>query len=104
MDHSAFTMYDDDAISPRAPAATSYRPAWFPTWSIVTPIVILYGDGNGLVDSNRVGMGSECQTKQEQLDFLRQNPYTYEKRCNMPPPHYDFLIKVSRFYTNSTFF
>ena len=50
MRHSAFIMYDDDAISPRAPAATSYRPARFPTRNIVTPIVLLYGDGDSLVD------------------------------------------------------
>jgi lysosomal acid lipase/cholesteryl ester hydrolase len=35
-------MYDDDA--------TSYSPARFPTRNIVTPIMLLYGDGDSLVD------------------------------------------------------
>jgi lysosomal acid lipase/cholesteryl ester hydrolase len=47
MRHSAFIMYDDYAISL---AATSYRPARFPTRNIVTPIMLVYGDSDSLVD------------------------------------------------------
>lgn len=43
-------MYDDDAISPLRPSVSSYHPARFPTKNIVTPIILLFGDGDSLVD------------------------------------------------------
>jgi lysosomal acid lipase/cholesteryl ester hydrolase len=49
MRHAAFIMYDDN-ISPIGPSASSYRPVRFPTRNIVTPIVLLYGDEDSLVD------------------------------------------------------
>jgi lysosomal acid lipase/cholesteryl ester hydrolase len=52
MHHAAFIMYDDDAISPMGRSVTSYRPVRFPTRNIVTPIVLLYGDQDSLVDIN----------------------------------------------------
>jgi lysosomal acid lipase/cholesteryl ester hydrolase len=73
MRSEAFIMYDDDAaVAPSFPSSyyhherhqhqpgspspspsrrlTSYRPARFPTRNIGTPIVLLYGDRDGLVD------------------------------------------------------
>ena len=52
MRNAAFHMYDDDVISPVNWTATvgSCRPARFPTRNIVTPIVLLYGDSDSLVD------------------------------------------------------
>jgi lysosomal acid lipase/cholesteryl ester hydrolase len=52
MRNSAFVMYDDDIMSPMSTArtSTSYRPARFPTRNIMTPIVLLYGDADSLVD------------------------------------------------------
>lgn len=51
MRNSAFQMYDDDVISPVIrTSVSSYRPARFPTRNIVTPIVLLYGDSDSLVD------------------------------------------------------
>jgi lysosomal acid lipase/cholesteryl ester hydrolase len=50
MRHAAFVMYDDDAISPIRPSVSSYHPARFPTKNIVTPIMLLYGDDDSLVD------------------------------------------------------
>jgi lysosomal acid lipase/cholesteryl ester hydrolase len=50
MRHGAFIMYDDDVISPFGLSISSYRPARFPTRNIVTPIVLLYGDKDSLVD------------------------------------------------------
>jgi len=48
--NAVFQMYDDDFISPVArTTVSSYRPARFPTKNIVTPIVLLYGDTDGLV-------------------------------------------------------
>lgn len=51
MRNAAFHMYDDDVISPvnRTSVGSSY-PARFPTRNIVTPIVLLYGDSDSLVD------------------------------------------------------
>jgi len=44
-------MYDDDVISPVIrTSVSSYRPARFPTRNIVTPIVLMYGDCDSLVD------------------------------------------------------
>ncbi|KAG7090991.1 hypothetical protein E1B28_010058 [Marasmius oreades] len=46
-----FLMYDDDVMSPvMRTSVSSYRPARFPTKNIVTPIVLLYGDSDSLVD------------------------------------------------------
>jgi lysosomal acid lipase/cholesteryl ester hydrolase len=51
MRNSAFQMYDDDVISPVIrTSVSSYRPARFPTRNIITPIVLLYGDSDSLVD------------------------------------------------------
>jgi lysosomal acid lipase/cholesteryl ester hydrolase len=48
-----FQMYDDDlsAISPAVrTSSASYRPARFPTKNIKTPVVLMYGDCDSLVD------------------------------------------------------
>ncbi|KAF9268726.1 triacylglycerol lipase [Marasmius fiardii PR-910] len=46
-----FLMYDDDIMSPvMRTSVSSYRPARFPTKNILTPIVLLYGDTDSLVD------------------------------------------------------
>ena len=51
MRNAAFHMYDDDVISPIGRSAVgSYHPVCFPTKNIVTPIVLLYGDSDSLVD------------------------------------------------------
>lgn len=51
MRNGAFQMYDDDVISPVIrTSVSSYRPARFPTRNIVTPIVLMYGDSDSLVD------------------------------------------------------
>lgn len=51
MRNAAFQMYDDDVLSPvMRTSVSSYRPARFPTRNIVTPIVLLYGDSDSLVD------------------------------------------------------
>ncbi|KAF9010467.1 triacylglycerol lipase [Cyathus striatus] len=51
MRNSVFQMYDDDVLSPVVrTSVSSYRPARFPTRNIVTPIVLLYGDSDSLVD------------------------------------------------------
>lgn len=52
-----FTMYDDDGFQVAAPSArnsasgpTAYHPVRFPTKNITSPIVLLYGDEDSLVD------------------------------------------------------
>ncbi|KXN87367.1 hypothetical protein AN958_08919 [Leucoagaricus sp. SymC.cos] len=51
MRNAAFQMYDDDVLSPIVvTSVSSYRPVRFPTRNIVTPIVLLYGDSDSLVD------------------------------------------------------
>lgn len=51
MRNGAFLMYDDEVMSPVVRTSmSSYRPARFPTKNIVTPIVLLYGDQDSLVD------------------------------------------------------
>ncbi|KAF9453978.1 triacylglycerol lipase [Macrolepiota fuliginosa MF-IS2] len=51
MRNAAFQMYDDDVLSPVVvTSVSSYRPARFPTRNIVTPIVLMYGDSDSLVD------------------------------------------------------
>ncbi|KAF8893876.1 triacylglycerol lipase [Infundibulicybe gibba] len=51
MRNGVFQMYDDDVMSPiTRTSVSSYRPARFPTRNIVTPIVLLYGDRDSLVD------------------------------------------------------
>ena len=57
MRNAAFLMYDDDidALSPALAArgpTIAYRPARFPTKNIATPIVLLYGTNDSLVDIN----------------------------------------------------
>lgn len=50
MRNGAFQMYDDDVAAITRTSVSSYRPARFPTKNIVTPIVLLYGDSDSLVD------------------------------------------------------
>ncbi|KAL0956251.1 hypothetical protein HGRIS_002405 [Hohenbuehelia grisea] len=50
MRNGAFQMYDDDVTTITRTSISSYRPARFPTKNIVTPIVLLYGDSDSLVD------------------------------------------------------
>lgn len=55
MRNAAFLMYDDDngALSPAAAArgpTVAYRPARFPTKNIATPVVLMYGTSDSLVD------------------------------------------------------
>ena len=51
MRNAAFHMYDDDVIAPGGRInGGSYLPVRFPTKNIVTPIVLLYGDSDSLVD------------------------------------------------------
>jgi lysosomal acid lipase/cholesteryl ester hydrolase len=51
MRNAAFQMYDDDVLSPVVKTSvSSYRPARFPTRNIATPIVLLWGDSDSLVD------------------------------------------------------
>ncbi|KAJ8521181.1 hypothetical protein ONZ45_g2118 [Pleurotus djamor] len=50
MRNGAFQMYDDDVAMMTRTSVSSYRPARFPTKNIVTPIVLLYGDSDSLVD------------------------------------------------------
>ncbi|TFK45590.1 alpha/beta-hydrolase [Heliocybe sulcata] len=50
MRNATFQMYDDELISPVRTSNSSYRPARFPTKNIVTPIVLLWGDHDSLVD------------------------------------------------------
>jgi lysosomal acid lipase/cholesteryl ester hydrolase len=48
-----FQMFDDDVMSAiplRGGSSSSYVPAKFPTRNIVTPIVLLWGDQDSLVD------------------------------------------------------
>lgn len=54
-------MYDDEVQpltvprgSHRPSGVTSYAPARFPTRNIVTPIVLLYGDSDSLVDIDQM--------------------------------------------------
>lgn len=58
MRNGKFQMYDDDvqhlrvfrAGNHRPSGVSSYAPARFPTRNIVTPIVLMYGDSDSLVD------------------------------------------------------
>ncbi|KAF5326580.1 hypothetical protein D9611_000011 [Ephemerocybe angulata] len=51
MRNATFIMYDDDVLSPVVrTSVSSYRPARFPTRNIASPIVLLYGDSDSLVD------------------------------------------------------
>ena len=57
MRNAKFQMYDDDVQrvvlvrrAARPSGVTAYAPARFPTRNIVTPIVLLYGDHDSLVD------------------------------------------------------
>ncbi|EKM53356.1 uncharacterized protein PHACADRAFT_259672 [Phanerochaete carnosa HHB-10118-sp] len=57
MRNGKFQMYDDDVQHPLVltrglSGVSSYAPARFPTRNIVTPIVLLYGDSDSLVDIN----------------------------------------------------
>lgn len=61
MRNGKFQMYDDDVQalavtrpSNRSSGVSSYQPARFPTRNIVTPIVLLYGDCDSLVDINQM--------------------------------------------------
>jgi len=57
MRNGHFTMYDDDGFQVAAPSArntssgpTAYHPARFPTKNISSPIVLMYGDEDSLVE------------------------------------------------------
>lgn len=57
MRNGQFTMYDDDGFQVAAPStrntvsgSTSYHPVRFPTKNITSPIVLMYGDEDSLVD------------------------------------------------------
>lgn len=51
MRNGTFQMYDDDVLSPVVrTSVSSYRPARFPTRNIASPIVLLWGDSDSLVD------------------------------------------------------
>jgi lysosomal acid lipase/cholesteryl ester hydrolase len=50
MRNGAFQLYDDDVIPVIKYSNPAYRPARFPTRNIVTPIVLMYGDSDSLVD------------------------------------------------------
>ncbi|KAL1736331.1 Alpha/Beta hydrolase protein [Schizophyllum commune] len=54
MRSATFQMFDDDVSAGVGSVArtrvSSYRPARFPTRNIVTPIVLMYGDSDSLVD------------------------------------------------------
>lgn len=61
MRNGKFQMYDDDVQrvmlirgAPRSFGVTSYAPARFPTKNIVTPIALLYGDHDSLVDIDQM--------------------------------------------------
>ncbi|KAH9861661.1 hypothetical protein J1614_011413 [Plenodomus biglobosus] len=48
--NGTFQMYDDDAPSPLSNRSKYYKVAKFPTRNIKTPIVLIYGGADGLVD------------------------------------------------------
>ncbi|KAI0036648.1 triacylglycerol lipase [Vararia minispora EC-137] len=50
MRHGRFLMYDDDVYHMRSSSGRSYTPVRFPTRNIATPIVLMYGDEDSLVD------------------------------------------------------
>jgi lysosomal acid lipase/cholesteryl ester hydrolase len=62
MRNGKFQMYDDDVQQfivarggrHRPSGVSSYAPARFPTKNIITPIVLLYGDSDSLVDINQM--------------------------------------------------
>ncbi|KAF7321423.1 Triacylglycerol lipase [Mycena kentingensis (nom. inval.)] len=77
MRSATFSMYDDDVQSPvMNTSVSSYRPARFPTRNIVTPIVLLYGDSDSLVDIDvmvsQLPMHTICRRMHgyEHLDLL----------------------------------
>jgi lysosomal acid lipase/cholesteryl ester hydrolase len=47
-------MYDGDVTAFGSPGRRAYRHARFPTKDIVTPIVLLYGDRDSLVDIQKM--------------------------------------------------
>lgn len=72
MRNAAFQMYDDDVLSPVVvTSVSSYRPVRFPTRNIVTPIVLLWGDSDSLVDIN-------AMLKQLPSHTVAKRLYTYE--------------------------
>lgn len=77
MRSGAFVMYDDEVMSPVVrTSVSSYRPARFPTKNIVTPIVLLYGNKDSLVDIDVM---------------LTQLPPHTEARCLHSYEHVDIL-------------
>lgn len=50
--NGVFQMYDDDAPSPLSNRSKYYKVAKFPTKNIKTPIVLVYGGSDSLVDIN----------------------------------------------------
>jgi lysosomal acid lipase/cholesteryl ester hydrolase len=76
MRESAFQMYDDDVSAFGSSVGRAYRPARFPTKNIVTPIVLLYGDCDSLVDIQMMlkelpdHTTAKCLAGYEHLDIL----------------------------------
>ncbi|GBE80945.1 triacylglycerol lipase [Sparassis latifolia] len=84
MRNGKFQMYDDDvqrvvlirSTAARPSGVTSYAPARFPTRNIVTPIFLLYGDRDSLVDIGTMlhelprHTTSRCLHGYEHLDVL----------------------------------
>lgn len=74
--NGTFQMYDDDAPSPLSNRSKYYKVAKFPTRNIKTPIVLIYGGADGLVDINVMlkELPSHTIAKEiphyEHLDFL----------------------------------
>jgi len=76
--NSTFQMYDDEVSTPLSLAQGSryYKVAKFPTRNIRTPIVLLYGGSDSLVDINVMlhelpqHTEKHCVSKYEHLDFL----------------------------------
>ena len=73
-----FQFYDDETHTPFSVVASErfYKPVKYPTRNIKTPIVLLYGDSDSLVDINVMLQGLPRETvakaipKYEHLDFL----------------------------------
>jgi len=76
--NGTFQMYDDEVSSPTSFSTASkyYKVAKFPTRNIKTPIVLLWGGNDSLVDINVMlrelpkHTEAKCIAKYEHLDFL----------------------------------
>ena len=76
--HKNFQFYDDEVYAPFSIAASErfYKPVKYPTRNIKTPIVLLYGDSDSLVDIGVMLKGlphttvAQAIPTYEHLDFL----------------------------------